>query len=461
MPCVAIVGRPNVGKSTLFNGLVGRRIAIVEPTRGVTRDRVTAELEVDDHVFLLVDTGGMGIADMDGLTDEVEQQISRAVERADVFVFVVDAREGLQPDDQTIARRLRDTGHPILLAANKVDSMAEQPRRGTRARKAPTSGHEEAGAVADFFALGLGEAIPLSAAHRHGCAELLDAIVEALPEPASGEQHAIVPVEMKLAIVGRRNVGKSTLVNAIAGEERMIVSEVPGTTRDSVDVIFEKDGKRFVAIDTAGVRKRGRLANSIEFYSMVRAQRSIERADVVLFLVDVTEEISDLDKRLAREIADQMKPCVIVGNKWDLAKGNMATSEYADYLGGVLSGLDFAPLTFTTATTGRRVMPTIELAQQLYKQAHTRATTGEVNRVLAKAVAERSPRPRGGRRAKFLYGTQVSVAPPTIIVFVNDTRLVEAPYRRYLANAFRRGLPFPEIPVRVHVRSRRGGAEGA
>lgn len=445
LPCLAIVGRPNVGKSTLFNALVGRRIAIVEPTRGVTRDRVSATVERGDVPFELVDTGGIGVVDPDGLSEHIERQISVALEQADVFLFVVDAHDGLLPDDQNIANRLREIDRPILLVANKADKRRDET------------------AAAEFFRLGLGEPWAVSALHRRGLAALLDAIVEALPPTASADPNVLhaQEVALKLAIVGRRNVGKSTLVNTIAGEERMIVSEVPGTTRDAVDVHFEKDGKRFIAIDTAGVRKRRRLASSIEFYSMVRAQQSIVRADVVFLMLDVTEEIVDLDKRLAGEIAQRLKPCVIVGNKWDLAKGKMTTEQYADYLATKLRGIEYAPLTFITATTGRRVMPTIELAQQLFKQANTRASTAEVNRALTKAVAARSPRPRRGRLAKFFYGTQVGVAPPTVVAFVNDSRLVDGPYRRYLANALRRELPFPEVPISVVIRSRRTKDSGA
>jgi GTP-binding protein len=259
---------------------------------------------------------------------------------------------------------------------------------------------------------------------------------------------------MKLAIVGRRNVGKSTFVNAMTGEQRMIVSEVAGTTRDAVDVRFEKDGKTFIAIDTAGVRKKRRVSNAIEFYSFVRAKKSIERADVVLFLLDVSAKIVDMDRRLAREIADQLKPCVIVGNKWDLAKGQIQTGDYADYLEAQMPVLGYAPITFMTAKAGRRVMPTIELAQQLYKQAHQRAPTAMVNRALTEAVRKRSPKPGKKRIAKFFYGTQVSVAPPTIVIFVNDPDLVPPAYRRYLANAMRERLNFPEVPVKLLFRAR-------
>jgi GTP-binding protein len=399
----------------------------------VTRDRVSETVSDDRTAFELVDTGGMGVTDVDGLTEDVERQITVGLERADVIVLVVDALDGLMPDDETIADRLREMGKPIILVANKAES---------------TDGRA---AVGEFYRLGLGEPIATSALHGLGKDEIVDAIVEAMPEGLFGE---VAPVEMNLAIVGRRNVGKSTFVNAIAGEERVIVSEVAGTTRDAVDVRFEKDGKTFVAIDTAGVRKRRRMSSSIEFYSFVRAQKSIARADVVLLLLDVTSNVVDMDRRLAREIANQLKPCVIVVNKWDLAKGKIQTGDYADYLESEMPVLNYAPVTFMTAKTGRRVMPTIELAQQLYKQAHQRAPTAMVNRVLNGAVRKRSPKPVKRRIARFFYGTQVSVAPPTIVVFVNDPDLVNASYRRYLANAMRDALDFPEVPIKLLFRAR-------
>ncbi|HUT33680.1 MAG TPA: ribosome biogenesis GTPase Der [Planctomycetota bacterium] len=433
---MAIVGRPNVGKSTVFNALVGRRISIVEPTPGVTRDRVSATVSHAGCAFDLVDTGGIGAVDSGGLTRDVERQIELALGRADLVLLVADVRAGVLPDDRHIAARLRELQKPVLLAVNKVDSAAY-----------------EAG-VGEFFALGLGQPLAVSAAHAKGLDRVRDGIVAGLPAELWGAEPAIA---MKLAIVGRRNVGKSTLVNAIAGEERVIVSETPGTTRDAVDVRFEKDGKAFIVIDTAGIHKERHVRSSVEFYSLVRARQSIGRADVVLLLLDVQLSIVDVEKRVAREIADQLKPCVIVGNKWDLAKGKMTTEQYAEYLGKVLPGLGFAPLTFTTATSGRRVWPTIELAQQLFKQAHLRAPTAEVNRALREAVRVRSPQPYRGRVAKLFYATQVDVAPPTLVIFANDPALVSPVYERYLGNALRKRLPFPEVPIRLQFRPRGGG----
>ena len=440
IPCIAIVGRPNVGKSTLFNAMVGRRVAITEPTRGVTRDRMCEIVELDDGTAVqLVDTGGIGVVDPDGLSEDVERQIQVSLAEADAIIFACDVRAGVLPDDRHIADRLHQMGKPVVLAVNKVESP------------------KDVAGVAEFFALGFGEPRPVSAIHRKGCADLFDDAMAALPEGLTAQAE---PVDMKLAIVGRRNVGKSTLVNAIAGEERVIVSEVPGTTRDAVDVRFTKDGKTFVAIDTAGVRKKRKIDSSIEFYGFVRAQQSIRRADVVMLLLDVTSDVVEQDRRLAREIADCLKPCVILVNKWDLAKGKIRTGEYAEYVRETLPMLGYAPITFMTAKTGRRLMPTIELAQQLFKQANHRATTGELNRVLGEAVRRRSPRPRHGRIGKFFYATQVAVAPPTIVVFCNDPDLVDAPYRRYLANALRDRLPYSEIPIRLRLRPRSRSRRG-
>ncbi|MFW6107090.1 MAG: ribosome biogenesis GTPase Der [bacterium] len=439
LPCAVIVGRPNVGKSTLFNRLVGRRVAIVEPSRGVTRDRVAASAEHEGVAFELVDTGGMGVTDAEGLSEHIERQIRIGLEEADVVVFVVDVRDGVLPHDQEIADRLRGIGKPVVLVATKVESPTDEA------------------SVGELFRLGLGEPLPVSAVQGRGCGDLLDAVVASFPPGLAQEPE---PVAMRLAIVGRRNVGKSTFVNAIAGSERVIVSDVPGTTRDAVDVRFVKDGRTFVIIDTAGARKRGKIRSSIDFYAFTRAQKSIARADVTLLMLDAVADLVELDKRLAGEIGEQAKPCVITVNKWDLARGRMTTADYTNYLERCLPVLDYAPISFVSAKAGRRVIPTIELAQQLLKQARLRAPTAAVNEALHDAVQRRSPPPRRGRVAKLYYATQVDVEPPTIVVFANDPELVAPGYRRYLAAAFRERLPFPEVPVRLHVRPRRRGDGG-
>jgi len=434
LPKVAIVGRPNVGKSSLFNRLAGRRIAIVEPTAGVTRDRVSALLEAEGRWFELVDTGGMDFRTDHDLAADVAGQIEFALAEADVVVFVVDARDGRQVLDEQIARRLRPTAVPVIVAANKADTA-----------------RLEAGA-ADFHALGYEPVIAVSAKHGRGRADLLAAVLRRLPPQADetpGE------VAMKIAIVGKRNAGKSTFINALAGAERVIVSETPGTTRDAVDIRFEKDGLTYVAIDTAGVRKRKSVASDIEFYSLARAMASIRRADVVLFLIDAATPVSQVDKHLGAEIQKQAKPVVLVVNKWDLAKGRAGTDEFADYLGTALPGLAYAPLAFTTATEGRNVLATIDLSRALLKQARARVPTGELNRILRAAMSEKKPPSPTATLPKVYYATQVAVAPPTVVLFVNHPDLFTQSYRRFIENRMRDDLPFPEVPIRLVFRAHR------
>ena len=355
LPAVAIVGRPNVGKSSLLNALVGRRIAIVDPTPGVTRDRISAPCSVggggeEGPYVELVDTGGMGIEDTDDLTDDVESQIAYAVAEAALVLFLVDAREGLVPLDILVAQRLRRAKTPVILIANKID-QANLPSE-----------------IGEFFRLGFGEPLAISAAHAAGLGELIDAVRERLGERLGEAPDASV---MKLAVVGKRNAGKSTFINALAGQERVIVSETPGTTRDSVDVHVELDGRRFMLIDTAGVRKKRKLADDIEYYSMHRALRSIRRADVVALMIDASVPVSQVDKGLAGEIAREFKPVVLVVNKWDLAKGKAEGEDYAEYLAKTFPEFSYAPISLTTAIEGTNVRETIGLAEQLFKQGAT------------------------------------------------------------------------------------------
>jgi len=437
LPVVAIVGRPNVGKSSLFNAIARRRTSIVEPTAGVTRDRVTAICDVDETYFELVDTGGHGIIDRDDLDDHVERQIQYAIDQAYLILFVVDAREGLSPLDRDTAELLRrnDSAGRVRLLANKVDEP-----------------HMEAG-IGEFIRLGFGEPLAVSAMSGLGRTALRELIQEALagiadevpPDPA-----------MKIAIVGKRNVGKSSFINVLAGEERVIVSEIPGTTRDSIDVRFEKDGRTIVAIDTAGMRKKSKIADDIEFYAHSRVTRSIRRADIVLFLIDATVPVGQVDKRLGGLIAGEYKPCILVVNKWDLAKGRASSEDYGDYLTKVLPEIDYCPVAFTSAITGRNVYSTIDVAAGLFKLSRTRVGTGQLNQALQEALATNAPRAKRGRKApKFFYATQVSTQPPTIVLFVNGPALVTTNYERFLLNRFRESLPFGEIPIRLVFRGRR------
>lgn len=447
LPQVAIVGRPNVGKSSLLNMLAGKRISIVDPTAGVTRDRITHELDLPPatksgppRFCELVDTGGYGVYSGDDkycvLTDDVETQIRIAVDTADLVLFVIDAIAGVTPLDEQIAQLLRERvgdKTPIVLVANKVDHT-----------------NYEAHAL-ESTKLGFGEPVTVSATTKRGKFDLIDAIAEHV----GAEKHEVEDIGMKLTIVGKRNAGKSTLTNALAGSERVIVSELPGTTRDSVDVKFQIGKRSFTAIDTAGVRKRKSLEDDIEYYGLHRALRAIRRADVVLFLIDATVPISQVDKKLGKEIVDQYKPCVLVVNKWDLAEDKTTTDKFIDYLTKTLKGLDFAPLVFISAKKNDHVINAVNTACDIYKQAGERITTGQLNAVVKQILEQRGPSSKGGKRAKIYYATMTSVHPPSITLFVNQPKLFDNRYQRYLMNNFRRMLPYEEVPIRLNIRPRR------
>ena len=438
VPQVVIVGRPNVGKSSLFNWLAGKRLAIVEDTAGVTRDRLNYLMEVDDRYFELVDTGGMGFEDDDNLTAHIQRQIDAAIDSAAVILFVVDTRAGLVPLDEEISKRLRYVDKPIICVANKTDA-------------------ENLNAVADeFYRLGRGKLVRTSAKHNVGREELLERIVERLPPPEVGDEPPTEPV-MKVAIVGRRNVGKSTFVNSVAQAERVIVSEVPGTTRDSVDVRFELDGKTFVAIDTPGLKRMKSLANDLEFYSIHRAQRSVRRADVVLLFFDAGQRISKVDKQLCQYIDQQYKPCIFVVNKWDKLVGQMPTERWATYLNDTFRTMRYAPIAFITGQTGKNVKALLNHAQMLFKQSRMRVGTPDLNKLVRAAIAHNAPPIDRGKRPKIFYATQVGIQPPTIVLFCNSPKSIGADYRRYLLTMFRDHLPFSEVPIKLYLRKREAG----
>jgi GTP-binding protein len=434
IPKAVIVGRPNVGKSSLFNWLVGQRIAIVDPTAGVTRDRVSFIFNLDDRQVELVDTGGMGIEDHDGLTADVERQIKLAMDDADAVIFVLDAQTGVLPLDRLVDERVRRLGKPVLQVANKCDHDKLRVQ-----------------AQAECSVLGR-QPVFTSAAHNLGREEFWNALLPLLPKSDAPPAE----VAMKLAVVGKRNAGKSTFINTLAGAERVIVSEIPGTTRDSVDVRFERQGKTFIAIDTAGVRRQSSLANAIEFYSHSRALRTVRRADVVLLFIDAMTPASAVDQKLAKAIAEFHKPCILVVNKWDLAK-DRHTDDYAKHLDDVLGGLRYAPKAFITAQTGKNVQAVLDLAWTLFKQSRTRASTADVNKALGEALALRSPPMRGSRTIRLTYATQADVQPPTIVVFCNAPELVDPSYKRFLLSMFRDKLPFGEVPIQVLYRRRGEG----
>ncbi len=437
---VAIVGRPNVGKSSLFNWLVGHRIAIVGPSAGITRDRVTHLVRMFDRFLArdrfveLIDTGGMGGQDADKLTEQIERQIDMAVELADLILMVVDVRAGVLPLDEEVARRLRYVSVPVLCVANKTDTPELEPQA-----------HE-------FYRLGR-KVVAVSAEQNRGKEELFDAMCERLAPPLGDEILVEEPL-MKVAIVGRRNTGKSTFINTLVQAERMIVSEVPGTTRDSVDVRFELDGKAFMAIDTPGFRRQKSITSDLDFYSTHRAQRSIRRADVALLFLDAGQRIAKVDKQLCDYVAQQYKPCIFVVNKWDLMAATLPTERWVNYLRDVFRTMWHVPIAFITGQTGKNVKALLNHAQMLYSQSRSRVPTAELNKLLRAAFDHTPPPLTGTHRPKIYYATQVAVQPPTIVMFCNDPRGISKQYQRYLLGVFRDHLTFGEVPIKLYLRKR-------
>jgi GTP-binding protein len=379
----------------------------------------------------------MGNLDVDDLTADVEKQITYALNEAAVVLFLVDAHSGVAPLDEMVAERLRKIGKPTICVANKVDGAEQEPN------------------ASDFFRFGYGGVLPVSALQHRGKEELLKRIAQFLPPPDQDTAEKPDQVEMKLAIVGRRNTGKSTFINCLAQSERMIVSEVAGTTRDSVDVRFERDGKVFIAIDTAGVRRKAKVTNDVEFYSLARAERSIRRADVVLMFQDSVMSISQVDKQLSAYVLEHYKPTIFVVNKWDLLAKDLSTGEFADYLRKVYPSLDYVPIAFITAKEGRNVHAVLNLAQNLHKQAGARVGTGDLNRMLKQALTDNPPPPRMNRRPKVFFATQAATHPPTIVLFTNGPELFDNTYQRYLVKTFRDTLPFHDVPIKLHLRGKR------
>ena len=438
IPKIAVVGRPNVGKSTLFNWLVEKRIAIEDPTAGVTRDRLVQRLSLEGRTVDLVDTGGMGFDDPDGLTARIDAQIEAGLVEAAVVLLVVDVREGVVPADREVAIRVRKIGVPVLLVANKADNS-----------KLDNHAHE-------FASLGFGEPLIVSARQHRNREPLVEAILARLPEAEDGgeEPSAELP-EMKLAIVGRRNVGKSTFVNSLAHEERVITSPVAGPTRDSVDVRVDVDGPTFRAIDPPGLRRTKSRKTDIDFYSSHRAQRSVRRADVVLLFFDASEPVGRVDKQLADTIMEEAKPVVFVVNKWDLYAADVERGEWADYLRDTFRTMPWAPVAFVTSTSGRNVKAVVDTAQRLYRQSHERVPTAKLNTILREAIDTNHPPadPRG-RPVRIYYATQVETAPPTIVLSTSAPKSLSEGYKRYLIGALRKTTPFREVPIRLYVRGR-------
>jgi len=432
-PIVALVGRPNVGKSTLFNRLVGQRLAIIEDVPGTTRDRQYADVEWGGRVFTLIDTGGLVLDDGDPLITQVRAQAQVAMSEADVIVFMTDIMDGITGQDAEIADQLRRTNKPVILTTNKADNLKREM------------------AVYEFHSLGLGEPLPISGMRGMGTGELLDAIVGALPPlPEEEEEEVHVP---HIALVGRPNVGKSSLLNRMLGQERVIVSETPGTTRDAIDTTIRYHGEEIVLIDTAGIRRRGRIERGIEHYSVLRALKAISRADVVLLLIDAMDGVTEQDTHVAGYILDERKSVVVLINKWDLIeKDSYTMQEFERRVRQELKFMSWVPVLFISALTGQRVSRVLPLALRVNVERDRRLSTSEINDMLRNATARYSPPTKAGKKLRFYYGTQVGTQPPTFVFFVNDDKLVHFGYKRYLENQIRLRWKYEGSPLKLVFR---------
>jgi GTP-binding protein len=433
-PVVAIVGRPNVGKSTIFNRIIGDRLAIVEDKPGVTRDRIYGSAEWNGKTFSIVDTGGIEIDTGDEIMRSVRAQAELAIDEADVIVFMVDGKAGLTHADEEVARLLFRSGKPVVVAVNKVDNPG---RIDT---------------IYEFYSLGFGDPVPISGAHGTGLGDLLDRVAEALPERTDEAYEDDV---IRVALIGRPNVGKSSLVNAILGEERVIVSDVAGTTRDAIDTPFEKDGRKFVLIDTAGMRKRGKIYETTEKYSVLRSLKAIERADVVLVLINAVEGIIEQDKHIAGYAHEAGKASVLVVNKWDaVEKDDKTMRQFELRIRDHFQFMDYAPIVFLSAKTKQRLHKLLPVVEHAAEQHAMRVQTHLLNDIVADAVAVNPPPTDKGKRLRINYATQVAVKPPTIVLFVNDPELMHFSYSRYLENKIREAFAFEGTPIRIIVRKK-------
>ena len=432
---VAVVGRPNVGKSTFFNRMAGRRLSIVEDTPGVTRDRLYADVEWLSHTFTLIDTGGIELSSDDEFFSHMRRQAELAVDTADVILFFTDAREGLTADDMEVAQYLRRRHNNILMVVNKTDSPKQRE------------------ALYDFYELGLGEPIAISAEQGLGLGELLDEIISRLPKGEPAEEGGI-----SIAVVGKPNAGKSSLVNKLLNEERSIVSDIPGTTRDALDTKFIFDSQPMTIIDTAGIRRKRSIEDrSIERYSVMRSLGAIRRCDVALILIDASAGITEQDVKIAGYVHEQGKAAVVLVNKWDLIEKDAKTSEkFKKQLYSDLAFMDYVDIQFISAKTGQRTQRVLPAVLEAHAQAVRRIQTGALNDVLNDAVAVNQPPSTGGRRLKIFYCTQVAVQPPTFIIFVNQAQLMHFSYERYLENCFRKAFGFKGTPIKIILRERDG-----
>ncbi|MDZ4670987.1 MAG: ribosome biogenesis GTPase Der [Phototrophicales bacterium] len=450
-PVIALVGRPNVGKSTLFNRLIGERLAVIDDIPGTTRDRIISESFWGGISFHVVDTGGIEIYQPKGTRDirplaegsidfvpQIKAQAMIAIEEADVIIMLVDAVHGVTAADEEIALILRRTNKPVLVAANKADTLAKTD------------------ATLEFYSLGVGEVFAISAIHGLGTGDLLDAVVKALHD-IEFDFTEDDDDRLKIAIVGRPNAGKSTLINHLLGEERVIVSPIAGTTRDSIDTKLNWHGEEITIIDTAGIRKRGSIEPGVEKFSVIRAFNAIERCDVAVLMIDSEEGITEQDEHIAGYVLDEYKSLVIVFNKWDaLEKDSNTINEFRDKVKERMHFIPYAPVIFISALTGQRIHEVLEVANRVYEARHFRLQTAEVNRVLRDAIQKHPAPLKGTKRLKIYFGTQVSTAPPIFLLHVNDKSLVHFSYRRYLENQFRQAFPFEGTPIRISFRQREG-----
>jgi len=434
-PVTAIVGRPNVGKSTLFNRLAGERIAIVDDAPGVTRDRIYAQIDWRGIDFTLIDTGGLDPETDDVIFRQMYNQAEAAIETADVIIFVVDVKTGVMDDDVKIADVLRRARKPVVLAVNKVDRMQQDNPD-----------------VYEFYSLALGDPVPISAGQALALGELLDEVVAHFNKDASADEE---PDAVRVAVVGKPNSGKSSLINKILGEKRLIVSEAPGTTRDAIDTAYERDGKKYIFIDTAGMRKKSRIKENIERYSMMRAVAAVERADVCLLMIDAQTGITEQDTKIAGVVHEAGKGAIITVNKWDLIeKDNRTMNKYAKDIEEELKYMAYAPKIFISALTGQRVAKLFGLIDSVNQNAALRISTGVLNDALIEAMAVTPPPTDRGKALRVYYATQVSVKPPTFILFVNDKELMHFAYSRFIENQIRLNFGFKGTPIHFIVRNR-------
>lgn len=438
-PVVAVVGRPNVGKSTFFNYIIGRRISIVEDTPGVTRDRIYAEAEWRNRKFTLIDTGGIEPYSEDLMMQQMRRQAEAAIDMADVILFMVDAKDGITASDTEVALILRRTNKPVILTVNKVDRISDPPAE-----------------VYEFYNLGFGETMLISSAHGLGMGELLDEIYSHFPETDDQEYDENV---IKVAVIGKPNTGKSSLINKILGEERLIVSDIPGTTRDAIDTYYEKGGDKYVFIDTAGIRRKSKILENVERYSTLRSWTAIERADVCLIMIDAKEGVTEQDTKIAGYAHEQGKASIIVVNKWDTIEKTTGTlEEYRRVVHENLGFMLYAPVLFISAKTGQRIEKLFELIKYVNEQSSFRVSTGMLNDIVNEAVAMVQPPSDKGKRLKIYYMTQPSVKPPSFVIFVNNAELMHYSYERYLENQLRKTFGFEGTPIRFIHREK--GKEG-